>query len=662
MNTQFICHPDFAHLEPLNVFHKEHSDFKEPGRDKSKENSHILFRKKINIQKTGKAILKITADDYYKLYINGEFVTMGPAPSYPSCYNCNEIDVSRFLKEGDNTFAVHCYYQGLTNRVWVSNDNRQMLWLELFVDKVQVLVSNTDWLCAYHTAYSSLDTVGYDTAFLECYNSNAPEVFFMNEDFDDTSWINAAVFENADYTLVKQSTKQLDVYDISPETVSETENGMKLDFGFEAIGYIKAVANGKKGDTVIIRAAEELNPDGSLRYKMRCNCDYEEKWILSGNQDTLNQFDYKAFRYVELIYPETVKIESVGMTVRHYPYEEKFVPEVSDEKLNKIFRLCLDTAKYGTQENYVDCPTREKGQYLGDVSIAARAQAVASKDTLMMKKAIMDFCHSSFVCNGLLAVSCSSKMQEIADYSLQFPAQICWVFSIDKDLAFLKETEAFVTGVYEYFLKYVNKDGLLENVTEKWNLVDWPSNLRDNYDFPLTVPIGSGVHNVLNAFWCGFLESLDEFYSLLGKEKTGLTEKTKQKFFETFYNSKTRLFCDSPELTHSSIHSNVLPLLFDIGTEDENLKKRIVSFIAEKKLGSMGVYMAYFTLAALKKHGEIDLAIELTKDENCWLNMLKEGGTTTFEAWGKEQKSNTSLFHPWASAPLIVFAKDMRVY
>jgi hypothetical protein len=42
--------------------------------------------------------------------------------------------------------------------------------------------------------------------------------------------------------------------------------------------------------------------------------------------------------------------------------------------------------------------------------------------------------------------------------------------------------------------------------------------------------------------------------------------------------------------------------------------------------------------------------------------MLKEGATTTFEAWGKAQKWNTSLFHPWATAPAIVFAKDIEVY
>ena len=41
----------------------------------------------------------------------------------------------------------------------------------------------------------------------------------------------------------------------------------------------------------------------------------------------------------------------------------------------------------------------------------------------------------------------------------------------------------------------------------------------------------------------------------------------------------------------------------------------------------MGVYMAYFTLAALIKHGEREKAELLATDDEAWLNMIKEGAT-----------------------------------
>jgi len=664
----FICHPDFANLAPINVYHKEMDTTPVPKVPEQYQNRHILFRKKFHLTYTKNAMLKITADDYYKLYINGQFVTQGPAAGYPNAYYYNELDVSKYLQKGENTFAVHTYYQGLINRVWVSGDQKQCLYFDLSIAGQTVLTSDESWLCTDHTGYTSLGTTGYETQFLECYNSNAPEVGFEQPDFDDSGWMHAAKLKHAAYQLIKQPTKQLTFETVSPKNIETIPGGLSIDIGFEAVAYLNLTANGKQGDIITIRCGEELNEDGSVRYEMRCNCCYEEQWILSGRTDTLNQFDYKAFRYVELLFSQDIQIQDINFTLRYYPYSKEDIHQrlatlyPQDPDLAKILNLCADTILYGMQENFVDCPTREKGQYLGDVSIAARSHAVLTGDTTMMKKAICDFFASSFICPGLMAVSGASLMQEIADYSLQLPAQICWLYSQDHDVHFLRYAEPYLTGLYHYFLKYEIPEGLLEGVTEKWNLVDWPENLRDGYDFPVTRPIGPGLHNVLNAFWCGFLESMDEFYSLLGMPPTGRTAGAKRAFACAFYNAERGLFCDSPALTHSAIHSNVLPLLFNIGTEDEALRRRLIDYIASRGLSSMGVYMAYFTLAALMQRGESELALKLTLDPGCWLNMLAEGATTTYEAWGKDQKWNTSLFHPWATAPLIVFAKGVRPY
>lgn len=661
MNAQFICHPDFADVAPIHVYHKERQKIAFEA-EPPYRNRHILFRKKQSIVRRGPAILRISADDYYKLYINGRFVAQGPAPSYPSSYYYNELDVTEFLREGENLFAVHTYYQGLINRVWVSGDRRQMLWCSLLLDGEEILVSDTDWLCHDHTGYTECGIIGYDTQFAERYDSRSPEDAFFLPEFDDSAWGSAAVAKHADYQLRKQPTSVLDVYETEPVSVTPTDGGMRIDLGREMAGNLIIEATGTVGETVILRYGEELNEDGSVRYDMRCNCLYEEQWILSGKTDVLRFFDYKAFRYAELILPEGIRIGRIAMQARHYPFEQVAKYTTDNEALKQVLALCADTIHYGVQELFVDCPTREKGQYLGDVCVSARAQALLTGKTDLLKKALRDFFDSSFICPGIMAVSSSSLMQEIADYSLLLPALVCWTYALDGDKAFLAEAEPYLTGVYEYFLRYRNESGLLENVTEKWNLVDWPKNLRDGYDFPLTKPIGPGVHNVLNAFWCGFLDAMDEYYGLIGKAPTGLTASTKKVFYDTFYSEKTGLFCDAPDTEHAAIHSNVLPLLFEIGTEDASLRARIFALIREKRLTSMGVYMSYFTLAALKKHGQTALAEELACDEGCWLNMLREGATATFEAWGKDQKWNTSLCHPWATAPVIVFADGVRVY
>ena len=151
---------------------------------------------------------------------------------------------------------------------------------------------------------------------------------------------------------------------------------------------------------------------------------------------------------------------------------------------------------------------------------------------------------------------------------------------------------------------------------------------------------------MMNAFWYSFKLAMEEIWGILGEQYDFGTENTKKGFMNAFYSEKTGLFMDTPKSDHAAVHSNLLPLLFGMADEDAQLKARIVELIKEKKLTSMGVYMAYFALAALKRAGEYRLCEELACDENAWLNMIIEGATTTFEAWGKDQKWNTSLFHP----------------
>lgn len=89
-------------------------------------------------------------------------------------------------------------------------------------------------------------------------------------------------------------------------------------------------------------------------------------------------------------------------------------------------------------------------------------------------------------------------MQEIADFSLLYPYQLLLYYRFTGDKEFLRDMLPYAQGISEYFDRFRREDGLIENVKTKWNLVDWPQNLRDNYDFDLPQPVvGDGCHNVI---------------------------------------------------------------------------------------------------------------------------------------------------------------------
>ncbi len=270
-----------------------------------------------------KAIIRITADDYYKLYINGAFVAMEPAPSYHFNYNYNEIDVSAYLSEGENLIAVHTLYQGLVNRVWQSGDLRHGLWLELFADEKQFLVSDEGFKCAVHSAYGEMGTVGYETGFLEEYASRLPHVGFVLFDYDDSNWENACICKFDDHVLVKQKTESVVTKKISPAEMRRNGNTVLVDFASNYVGYLCVSVKGKSGEKISLRCGQELSEDGSVRYNLRASCVNAEDWMLSDGVSILDWFDYKSFRYAELDLPYGCEIEEIYLIARHYPFSLK---------------------------------------------------------------------------------------------------------------------------------------------------------------------------------------------------------------------------------------------------------------------------------------------------------------------------------------------------
>ena len=114
--------PEFADVVALSLYHKEQEAV--TVKNNGISNLHVLARSDFLAKANKSYRLYITADDYYKLYINGAYVTQGPAPAYPEAYYYNTVELDNYLNPGRNVIAVHLYYQGLLNRVCNSGDNR----------------------------------------------------------------------------------------------------------------------------------------------------------------------------------------------------------------------------------------------------------------------------------------------------------------------------------------------------------------------------------------------------------------------------------------------------------------------------------------------------------------------------------------------------------
>lgn len=59
------------------------------------------------------APLWLTADQSYRLYVNGQYVCRGPARGFQACWPIDEVDILPYLRTGRNLIAVEAYNPGM---------------------------------------------------------------------------------------------------------------------------------------------------------------------------------------------------------------------------------------------------------------------------------------------------------------------------------------------------------------------------------------------------------------------------------------------------------------------------------------------------------------------------------------------------------------------
>lgn len=690
--AKWLQDPRFDGLEPIDTFGRfnERTELTQRIFEQHKpglSNVHMLLRKRFSLEnEPAAAHIAITADDYYKLWVNGHFVGQGPAPGYHWSYPYNLWDIAPYLRQGENVFAVHVYYIGLIVRQWNSLDHRMGMICEAAIEtrdgKHSQILSDDTWKHRiigspttvtledhnrrksppeYYLPSHSGGIIGALTQFQENIDVRTMEEGWREPGFGDDHWGCPSALNLAakDYNMVPQSTPALEMYRVSPVSVEERGEGRYLiDFGREIVGYFGLTLPGREGHVVEIRHAEERTPTGEARYQMRASTTYQEFWTLGDKPShTLEYFDYKGFRYVEVLNATApVTADNCWADMRHYPYPDNCHFSSSDPLLNRIWDICVHAIKCCGQEVRVDCPTREKGHYLGDLLHYGEPHLLLTRDNRMYRAALDLYAGSARINPGLMSITPGNFMMEIADFSLMFPLQIEFYYRHTGDLAVVEEMLPVALGVIQYFRSFENEAGLLAGVTEMWNLVDWDATMRDDYDFPLA-PLhtpGTGPHAVLNLLYYGALKAVLRLREIAGQpsgELPAWRDRLRTAILQAFHDADQGVFVDSIGSRHPSLHSNALALYF--GIVPEKTRNEVLRLLRRKRL-ACGPHMAYFLLHALFRNGQTELAFDLmtSQDDHSWTHMLRDGATAALEAWSIDHKVNCTWCHSWAAFPV----------
>nr|WP_321353912.1 alpha-L-rhamnosidase N-terminal domain-containing protein [uncultured Draconibacterium sp.] len=651
-----------------------------------------LFRKTINFDAVpAKLEMRVTADNRYKLYINEQLVSLGPALGDLEHWNYETIDIAPYLKQGENIIAAEVWNEGDMKPV------SQFSWKTGFLfqgtdDTTKVLNTNDSWKCIEDESYTPIrqQVRGY-------YAAGAGEKIDMKYavkgwkalDFDDSSWKSAkAVFERSTrgmgfntrggWTLQPSIIPQMEMTyqrlvstrkaegvkvpknfpaeKAAFEVAANTTATILLDQEVYTNAYPTLVFSGGDKSTIVITYSEGLyDAEGAKN-----NRNEIEGKTISGRMDTIfsdgsqNQtfttLNWRTYRYLE-IKVETkdspLTIEDFYGTFTGYPFEMNAKINADNAELDKILDIGWRTARSCAVETYMDCPYYERLQYIGDARIQLFVSYFNSGDDRLAKNALNLMNNSRQKDGYTLSRYPDTQNQVIATYSMWFVCMLHDYLMYGSDPEFLDDKLLGSRQILNYFISFVDDDGSLKNLPG-WNFTDWASNWRMGtaaaaedgstalLDLQLLLALQAGIE----------LEKVDgseEYATMYESLAKKMSETIKSKYWDASRN----LFADTPDKEYYSQHTNSMAILAGLTTPEQN-EQIGKQMLEDESLTQATIYFKYYLHLALAKAGMGDDFLD-------WLDIWRKNIDLGLTTWGEtsEVETTRSDCHAWGASPNI---------
>ena len=633
--------------------------------EKGETPDFCLLRKEFSLEKVPyKALLQLTARSpekarqyIYHAGCNGEYIGLGPARYHNRLENTvlyyDTFDITACLKEGANCVHAKCY---------TPEDHRFAARLVLFDElgnKTVLFEDATEFEGLDGTAvYRPEGSIGTNYFPASPDNING-EVwpYGWDEPLYQGKFVPVVIKEPMaqDMVIRPYPAPVVGFYKKYAALVEITEEGNAIvDLGKEIIGGIELNLECDAPCDITLYYGEELNEDGTVRYKMRTTNVYEEHWKLKAGENLLTSLGMKTFRYVEIHgLSQDITTENISGVAYRTAFDEKASYFTSSsELLNEIYDLCKYTIKATNQNLYVDSQSRERCAYEGDVVI-----------NMLTAAGVQD-------CNALSRFSVEYLLTHRtwpAEYGLFRIVMARLDYDTTGDLAMVKRNyELLKACLYQNLFN--GEIGLYGSALMNGHgmdavLVDWPGTERDGYDYA-----NSFYNTVFNCINVKALNDLAYLAAQVGesedyKKYRDMANTLRKTMVEKLYNKEKGAFVDGltedgTPVEHTSQHATAYALFAGVYDYDNiEMKNKMVAFLKEQGAIRMSVYGAFFLLEGLYQAGAGDyansllLSDDVSEGARTWAYMLdKLDATITTEAWNPVNKTNMTWSHPWGSA------------
>ena len=261
------------------------------------------------------------------------------------------------------------------------------------------------------------------------------------------------------------------------------------------IAYAETLQNGRVSPLITLSAGDSCNLD---RYR------------LAEGKNFFGNLTPRGGRYAEIHIlgdADKIRVRSVNFLERTYFGAPCGAFESGDELLDKIWRIGAETFRSCSEDALVDTPTRERGEWTGDV-IGAGIEIcnAAFGDMRMIRRGLVQAAQCAAE-DGCVAGLCPGGVGYLSTYALQWVRASWKFFRMTGDREYFTWAFDAAKRNMRYFAENFTNAGCSRDV--HWAFVDWGYVTNEGES---DMGVNLHLHNALRAYvdWCEWMGDTKE--------------------------------------------------------------------------------------------------------------------------------------------------------
>lgn len=204
-----------------------------------------------------------------------------------------------------------------------------------------------------------------------------------------------------------------------------------------------------------------------------------------GNYDFISFEPYSA-KYIRVIIEEgEVTFLNVSMIEYANSDIKNFKYSFFNKKIQKIVDSALNTFRQNSVDLFSDCPSRERAGWLCDSYFTGKAETLISGTNLVEDNFLENYAlfNSVNIPQGLVPMCYPADFFDgnyIPNWCLWYILEVCDYLKRSNNQKIVNQSKENIKNIINYFKKYENEIGLLENL-EGWIFVEWSKANDDEF-------------------------------------------------------------------------------------------------------------------------------------------------------------------------------------